>query len=615
MSLAARTELFQGHRRLQPASSLEADPSGIFMHFRQPLAQGERLRIEKIVALHSSRDLAIAESRLAAEAAVLRAPGFDRLLTEHQQAWHQLWEECDLEAEAPQDGDANMKLRLHIFHLLQSVSRHSIDQDISVPARGWHGEAYRGHIFWDELFIFPYLTLRIPVLTRALLRYRYRRLPEARIAAEDAGLRGAMFPWQSGSTGREETQTVHLNPKSGRWLPDNSFRQRHINAAIALNVWRYYEITQDDDFLYDYGAELFFEIARFWANLTHQNQDTGQYEIHNVMGPDEYHTAYPGTDPSDEKGLNNNAYTNLMAAWLLYRALDVVELLPDERSRQLRETLQLSDAELSHWDEVSRNLMIPFHADGIISQFEGYEQLEEFDWEGYRARYGDIQRLDRLLEAEGDSVNRYKASKQADVLMLFYLFSAEELAHLFERLGYPFDPEIIPRTTHYYLQRTSHGSTLSWIVHAWVLARTSRAQAWPLFLQALNSDISDIQGGTTAEGIHLGAMAGTVDLVQRGLTGIEVRGNVLHFNPRLPETLSCLSFRMRYRHHQLSVTITHERLEVRSHRTLAMPIMLAYRGHIRHLTPQDTCTFNLVRGEHLLRDRHTRSQKPEIQHA
>src|SRR5690606_25578606 len=407
----------------------------------------------------------------------------------------------------------------------------------------------------------------------------------------------------------------HLNPKSGRWLPDNSFRQRHINAAIALNVWRYYEITQDDDFLYDYGAELFFEIARFWASLAHLNPEKGQYEIHNVMGPDEYHTAYPGTAANDEKGLNNNAYTNLMAAWVLYRALDILEQLPDERTRQLRTKLELSDEELTRWDEISRNLYLPLHADGIISQFEGYEQLEEFDWEGYRAKYGDIQRLDRLLEAEGDSVNRYKASKQADVLMLFYLFSAEELAYLFERLGYAFDLELIRRTTHYYLQRTSHGSTLSWIVHAWVLARTSRAQAWPLFLQALNSDISDIQGGTTKEGIHLGAMAGTVDLIQRGLTGIEVRGDILHFNPKLPDTLTCLSFRMRYRHHQLSVTITHERLEVRSHRTLAAPITLAYRGHIRHLAPQDTCTFNLIRGEHPLRDRHARAQPSETQHA
>ena len=112
-----------------------------------------------------------------------------------------------------------MKIRLSIFHLLQTVSHHSIPLDSGVPARGWHGEAYRGHIFWDELFILPYLTFRIPALTRALLKHRYRRLPAARQLARESGLRGAMFPWQSGSSGREESQRLHLNPRWGRWLP------------------------------------------------------------------------------------------------------------------------------------------------------------------------------------------------------------------------------------------------------------------------------------------------------------------------------------------------------------------------------------------------------------
>ena len=149
---------------------------------------------------------------------------------------------------------SQMILRLHIFHLLQTVSRNSIDLDIGVPARGWHGEAYRGHIFWDELFIFPYLNLRIPILTSSLLLYRYRRLNRARLAAQGEGMRGALYPWQSGSNGREETQQLHLNPKSGRWLPDNSHLQRHLNAAIAYNVWQYFKATGDREFLSTYGA-------------------------------------------------------------------------------------------------------------------------------------------------------------------------------------------------------------------------------------------------------------------------------------------------------------------------------------------------------------------------
>ena len=198
-----------------------------------------------------------------------------------------------------------------------------------------------------------------------------------------------------------------------------------------------------------------------------------------------------------------SSYTNLMAAWVLRRALDALERIGSDRRRELYETLTLSEDELDQWREISTKLFVPFH-DGIPSQFEDYERLEEFDWEGYRRKYGDIRRLDRLLEAEGDNVNRYKASKQADVLMLFYLFSSEELATLFAQLGYPFSGEMIPRTIAYYLKRTSNGSTLSQIVHAWVLARSDRPKSWPLLREALESDIADVQGGTTPEGIHLG---------------------------------------------------------------------------------------------------------------
>ena len=163
-------------------------------------------------------------------------------------------------------------------------------------------------------------------------------------------------------------------------------------------------------------------------------------------------------------------------------------------------------------------MRVCFHDDGIISQFEGYERLAELDWLDYQERYGDIQSLDRILEAEGDSTNRYKVSKQADVLMIFYLLSSAEVQDIFDRLDYPFDPPTdFRRNIEYYLARTSHGSTLSRIVHSWVLARLDRRRSWELFLQALNSDIADIQGGTTHEGIHLGSMAGTLDLVQRVL--------------------------------------------------------------------------------------------------
>ena len=207
-------------------------------------------------------------------------------------------------------------------------------------------------------------------------------------------------------------------------------------------------------------------------------------------------------------GLNNNAYTNMMAVWVLCRALEVLELLSGDTRRELRETLDIHHDETELWTDISHKMLVPFHDGRIISQFDGYHQLEEFDWERYRKKYVNIQRLDRILEAEGDTTNRYKISKQADVLMLFYLFSSDELRTLFRRLGYTFQYETIPENITYYLNRTSHGSSLSRVVHSWVTARSDREKAWMLFEEGLRVDITDAQLGTTAEGIHLGAMAG-----------------------------------------------------------------------------------------------------------
>lgn len=553
---AARTQVFHGEVPLPVERRLIEEEGYIAHALSFAVEAGRPVTVEKVVALHTSRDRAISEPGVAAETTLGDAGRFGALLADHHLAWSHLWRRCDLVLEGRHR--TQMILRLHVLHLLQTVSFNTVDRDAGVPARGLHGEAYRGHIFWDELFIFPFLNLRIPDLTRALLRYRHRRLPMARRLAREAGFRGAMYPWQSGSDGREETQVLHLNPKSGRWLPDNSHLQRHVNAAIAYNVWRYYEATGDREFLAFYGAEMLFEIARFWASLASFNPERGRYEIRGVMGPDEFHDQYPW---SDEPGLDNNAYTNVMAVWVLVRALEARELLNSERRAELDERLGLGADEIDEWEEISRRMFVPFH-DGVISQFESYERLEEFDWEGYRKKYGNIHRLDRLLEAEGDTVNRYKASKQADALMLFYLFSAEELATLFERLGYDFDSETILRTVDYYHGRTSHGSTLSQIVHSWVLARSDRANSWALLREALESDISDVQGGTTPEGIHLGAMAGTVDLVQRGQTGLEIQDNVLRLNPYLPEELQGLRLRIRYRGHWLKLEIGAKRMTV-----------------------------------------------------
>jgi trehalose/maltose hydrolase-like predicted phosphorylase len=361
--------------------------------------------------------------------------------------------------------------------------------------------------------------------------------------------------------------------------------------AVAYNVWQYYQVSGDLAFLEAYGAEMLWEIARFWASIASYSHASDRYEICGVMGPDEYHDGYPDRD---EPGLDNNAYTNVMAAWVLCRALDTLELLPGHRRTELTERLGLRQEEVDRWEEVSRKLRVCFHDGDIISQFEGYDELEELDWDGLRRRHGNIRRLDRVLEAEGDSTIRYKASKQADVLMLFYLLSAEELRGLLDRLGYPLEPAAIPRNVDYYLERTSHGSTLSGVVNAWVLARSDRPRSWRFFTEALASDLHDVQGGTTAEGIHLGAMAGTVDLAQRCYTGLEAREDVLWLNPSLPEELDGLDFDVRYRGNWgINLHLTPRLLQVRVPASCATPVRIGVNGQVVELSPGSMHEFPL----------------------
>jgi alpha,alpha-trehalase len=595
---AARIRAFEGDRPLAATGPVIAEPGWVARDLAVEARVGTTITIEKVVALYTSRDRTISEPGLEARTAIGRGGRFADLLEAHALAWEHLWRAfgMDLVVEADPVVPGNGALataalvRLHIFHLLQTASPHTKELDVGVPARGLHGEAYRGHVFWDEVFVFPFLNLRMPEITRALLLYRYRRLPEARVAARAAGYRGAMFPWQSGSNGREETDTQFFNPRSGRWMADHSHLQRHVGAAIAYNVWQYYEVTADLEFLVDYGAEILLDQALFWASAATREPDGERYEIRGMMGPDEYHDRYPD---AEKPGLVNNAYTNVMAVWVLVRARTVLDILPSDARRRLCERLGITDEDVERWEVISRRMKLVFHDDGVLSQFEGYEALKDFDWDGYRARYGHLYRLDFILEAEGDSTVNYKLSKQPDVLMLFYLFSAGELRVLFERLGYRFDTQTIPRTIAYYSARSAHDSSLSRVADSWVLARADRPGSWDVFMQALVTDVADIQGGTTPEGIHLGAMAGTVDVLQRCYTGIELRDDVLRLNPRLPKALARLNLFVRYRGHSLDVDLTADTIRVAAMECCAHAIRVAIDGEVHELAAGESRRFLL----------------------
>jgi trehalose/maltose hydrolase-like predicted phosphorylase len=589
ISQATRTRVFSGGQKLPVRRTLYQMEDYVQQVLAFDVHQGAAIRVEKMVSFYTSRDPAVSDTLVRAATSAARHDEFAASFRRHSAAWDELWRVCDVRVSG--DNGVQPLLRLHIAHLLQVCSRHTADLDAGLPARGLNGEAYRGHVFWDEIYALPFFNFRLPEVTRGLLMYRYRRLGEARAAAREAGWRGAMFPWQSGSEGTEETQRVHLNPLSGRWEPDLSHNQRHVNAAIFYSIWRYFQTTNDLEFLDRYGAEMMLEIARFWASIAHFNPERERYEIHGVMGPDEFHEKYPD---APEGGLRNNAYTNIMVAWLWDIAGKLLTLLPDSRVEALRARLGIGAEELALWQDMSRRTFVPFHGDEIISQFEGYGELEELDWDAYRAKYGNIQRLDRILRAEGDDPNRYKITKQADTVMLFFLFSHDELREIFGRLRYDYRDDTAMRNVAYYDQRTSHGSTLSFVTHAGVLAALDPESSWERFLVALRSDADDIQGGTTKEGIHVGVMAGTLDVMQRCYAGTHVRGDVLYFDPRLPGQLDGLSFPIQFREAPIMVTVTGEHLTLAVHpESVSRPVRAGVPGDVRELRAGDRAVFGL----------------------
>ncbi len=557
---AQRTLVYRDHKRFRPKMRvITHGRQRIIQEFTLTMHKGQKHTIDKLVSIYTSRDHGVADDCSIAQETVIHIESFDSLYQPHRAKWEALWKKFDVEVKG--DDFVQLVLRLHAFHLLQTASTYNEDIDAGMPARGLHGEAYRGHVFWDELYIFPFYNLHAPEITRALLMYRYRRLGAAKEYAQQHGYRGAMYPWQSASKGDETTQIIHLNPMSNTWGPDYSSLQRHVSLAVAYNVWGYYYSSGDRDFLDRYGAEMILEIAHFWSSMAQLNEKTKRYDIDGVMGPDEFHEKYPGTNRG---GIKNNAYTNVLVVWVIEKSLNILDsMLAEEDRNALLLKTGITDEEIQRWRDITHKMTVVMDKKGLIHQYEGYMDLKELDWDEYRRKYDNIHRIDRILKAEGLSPDSYKASKQADVLMLFFVLSSKELKDIFKRLGYPFTKTIMKKNFEYYFRRTSHGSTLSLVVHTYVadlLGYSDRADGY--FKETLESDIYDSQGGTTQEGIHAGVMGSSLDLFLRSFAGLEISEDRICLAPKLKEKWKRIKFNVRYKNIWFYVTVTKKKLTI-----------------------------------------------------
>jgi len=438
LALASAGHLRLAGDRIAPAIDTQLERE---WHFR--CGPGQVASFWRLVSLARSDDGADVQD--AARDALARSVrgGWDGVLAAHARAWSDRWHCSDLVIEG--DEEAERSLRFAIYHLNSAANPD--DERVSIGASALTGDAYLGHVFWDtDIYLVPFYVYTWPAAARALLMYRWHTHAGARAKAARMGYRGALYAWESADTGAETTPEYITDPDGRVLRVLSGSLEQHISADVAYAVWQYWQASRDDRFLLDAGAEILLETARFWASRATREPD-GAYHICGVIGPDEYH-----------EDVDDNAFTNVMAAWNIARALDVVAFLHEahaERWSALARALDLTDDELARWRDVGAGLLIGYHpASGLLEQFRVFFSLEEIDLRQYEGRTVP---MDVVLGRE--RTQRSQVVKQADVVALLAL------------LGEEFPARVSEANLRYYEPRCGHGSSLSRSMHAIVAAR------------------------------------------------------------------------------------------------------------------------------------------------
>lgn len=481
------------------------------------LPEGGTLRLEKYLALTSSLLVPREELGARVEAEVSRdaADGAEQLFREQAAWWARWWKDGDIVLEGnPADQQA---VRFNLFHLRQSFPEHPA---LSIGANFLSGDKYCGHVFWDtEMYLAPMALYTEPAMVQPLLAYRHGLLDQARRRARDVGNRGALFAWNSISG--EECATVF----------EASTAEYHLVSAVAWALHRYVHLTGDREFLWHRGAEMLFETARFLENLGgYVPERGGAFCLNAVCGPNEYSC-----------GVNNNAYTNVMAQWHLAHAAETFDRMRGEAPpafAELTARIGLTRAERDGWARASRAMFIPWDRKlGIHPQDDGFLHLPPVDMARIPL-HTDIREKFHPLK-----LWRTQVCKQADtVLMLFVQ-------------GHRFSRRVKEADYDFYEPRTNHGSSLSACIHAIVAAELGRTEeAYGYFRLSARMDLDDCKNNV-AGGLHAACMGGTWMAVVHGFGGMRDHPDGLHFAPSLPSAWSGLRFRMVYQGTRLECAI------------------------------------------------------------
>jgi len=530
MASAVEMNHEESSSELKTACRLEAE--SITREYALTGKRGVRYEFDQYTSIHTSRETE-GEIQVACLDGVEKARkrGASRLLADHADAWDKRWQSADIEIEG--DPAAQKALRFAMYHLL--IAAPPRDLDVSIAPKTLSGEWYQGHVFWDtEIFMLPFFIYTHPRLARDLLMYRARRLQQARECAVDQHYGGALWPWESADSGREETPETWVN-FDGTVLPVyNAKREHHIASDIVYGIYLYHQHTGDDDFMVRYGSEMVFETARFWASRVVYDETSGSYEIKLVIGPNEF-----------QEGVDNNSYTNGMTRWALRYACELYDGLRKRdpgRLRAISDKMGLIAEEVDTWREIAERIVFLMGSDGLIEEFEGYFDrrdvtISEWDEHGMPVWPSDVVLAD---------VKETQLIKQADVILLLYLLSEE----------FSLDTKRV--NLDYYEPRTTHMSSLSITSYA-ILATElgDREKAYRYLHHAASSDLENIHGNTDL-GIHAAELGGAWQTAVRGFAGVRVRDGVLSINPAPPQSWQSMRCRTWFRGSLIELVVADE---------------------------------------------------------
>jgi len=507
---------------------------------------GMNYTLFKWIAIYTNKDMKDFTEQASKLVRSAKSEGYAKVLADHVAEWEKKWNISEVIIDG--DAAAMEALNYSIYHLHCIAPRHA--DNLSIAARGLSGQTYKGAVFWDtEMFMLDFFLLTEPSVAKSLLKYRIDTLEGAKRKAKDYGYQGAFYAWESQEGGYDACSDYNVTDVfTGRQMRTYfKDKQIHISSAVVHGIMRYVDFTGNNDLLEEGGAEVILECAKFYYDLLLKKVNRKQYELHDVIGPDEYH-----------ERVNNNAYTNRMAQYTFDSALRIMQLLPymgAETKLRINTTYDLKSLQLKFKD-ASEWIYIP-QADpisGVIEQFDGYESLEDVGIEELKGRL--LHEKEYWGGAYGIATHT-KVIKQADVVTMLNLFSGD------------YSEEILLKNWEYYEPRTEHGSSLSACMYAMLACKCHMPDiAYPFFMKSALSDISqkgkEWAGLIYIGGTHPASSGGAYMTAIEGFAGIHQENGILKASPGLPSGWNRLLCKVVYRGDLYQVEITKEHAEVRN---------------------------------------------------